>query len=120
MSDGESMPVGDSESMPARRREEQPGVPGGGAAAGRRVVRTGQEGRLVRVTKRLRFQDRVTEVTVEGRLLERRLVRTESALAGGEATRLWVEEVVIEKAGGEVSVVLVDRFTRVVEAEVGR
>ena len=71
------------------------------------------EGRRVRVTKRLRFHDEVHPVVVEGRILERRRVRTESSVVGGPEGRHWVTEIVIEKAGGARSVIVVDPWTRV-------
>ena len=70
-------------------------------------------GQMVRVIKRLRFQDEVHPVIVEGRLVEVRQVRTESSFAGGPGGRFEVQEVVLEKSGGERSVVLVDQWTEV-------
>jgi hypothetical protein len=74
-------------------------------------------GQWVRVRKRVRFQESIHPVTVEGRLVEKRRQRTESSFAGGPQGRYWVDELVIEKAGGERSMVVVDQWTRVERLE---
>lgn len=71
------------------------------------------EGAQVRVTKRLRFQDDIHPVVVEGRLLQTRRVRTESSFVGADEGRFWVHEVVIEKPDGERSAVVIDQHTRI-------
>ena len=73
------------------------------------------EGSWVRVTKRLRFQDNVHLVSAEGRLIEKRRVRTENPFAGSPGGRLWVDEVVIEKADGEQSAMIIDPYTQIEE-----
>ncbi len=73
------------------------------------------EGSWVRVTKRLRFQDKVHLVSAEGRLIERRRVRTLSSFAGSPDGRLWIDEIVIEKADGEQSAIIVDPYTQIEE-----
>lgn len=70
-------------------------------------------GQRVRVTKRLRFQQSVHLVAVEGRLLELRQVRTESSFAGSTDGRRHISELLLEKADGERSVMVVDPYTRV-------
>jgi hypothetical protein len=71
------------------------------------------EGDWVRVTKRLRFQDAVHPVVAEGRLVQRRRIAAPGSFAGSPGGRLWVDEVVIQKADGERSAMIVDAHTRI-------
>lgn len=70
-------------------------------------------GQMIRVRKRLRFQDAIHPVIVEGRMVEVRSVATESSFAGAPGGRYRVSELAIEKADGERSVILLDRHTEI-------
>lgn len=70
-------------------------------------------GQRIRVIKRVRFQDNVHAVVVEGRFMEQRHVRTESSFTHGRQGRYWVDEIMLQKDDGEQSIMLIDQWTRI-------
>ncbi len=70
-------------------------------------------GQRIRVIKRVRFQENVHAVVVEGCFQEQRRVRTESSFAQGRQGRYWVDEILLKKDDGEQSIMMIDQWTRI-------
>jgi hypothetical protein len=72
-----------------------------------------QPGQRVRVTQTIAFRQQDWHASVEGKLRSIVHAPTGSWHAHGKHARLWLWRLELEKADGEISWLVVDRYTRV-------
>ncbi len=71
------------------------------------------KGSRVRITRDYDARLARHRVVVEGKVVGKERVRTESSHVSGRGGRVWIERLVLEKDDGEITKVVLDQTTRI-------